>query len=593
VSLLPTAILTLLAFAQARNVLEKEIARNLLAQASTAMAQIDWMLFERLENVRTWTQLEVLQEVRIGDIDKRVSHLLADLKSGHEVYDQIFCTTREGKIVAASDQLLLGQLASPQPTWLSASFGRTTVSLEPLSFPSPLQDTKLVLRAPIPDAFRSGETIGTLYAVFDWDQILHILNAKEQHAAANSEGRRTILLDREGRIIAASSLLRRPELFLSSPVSSWLPSRAMPTHVKTVAGDPLGLPEVLVGIAQSRGYQHFPGFGWSTLVIQPTPQAFSSIHRMGFSFLILLAFTAVIAIGASLLIASQLARPILSLTAFTRRFAQGRPLPALPSTGLREVGELTASFFQMIQDLERSREQLVRAAKLAVVGEMAAAMAHEVRTPLGVLRTSAQMLQREPRLSAEGQEMAGFIVSETDRLNRLIATLLDLARPRPPVFHKEDIHRIIRRAVELLAQRATRKQIRVEEHFQAASATIPCDGEQLLQVFLNLFLNALQFLPDKGVLMVRTESTPEHLMVTVADNGPGVSSAHRERIFDPFFTTRPDGVGLGLTIVQQIVHTHGGEIFVRDNPGGGACFCLSLPRVRSTDNHDETTSISG
>src|SRR5262252_2609655 len=89
VSLLPTAVLTFLAFVQARTALEKEIARNLLAQASTAMAQIDWMLFERMENVRIWTQLEVLQEIRIGDIDKRVSRVLADLKIGHEVYDQI------------------------------------------------------------------------------------------------------------------------------------------------------------------------------------------------------------------------------------------------------------------------------------------------------------------------------------------------------------------------------------------------------------------------------------------------------------------------------------------------------------------------
>jgi signal transduction histidine kinase len=289
------------------------------------------------------------------------------------------------------------------------------------------------------------------------------------------------------------------------------------------------------------------------------------------------------AISASLFIAAQLARPILTLTDFTRRFARGQALlPPLPG-GPGEVGELTTSFFQMIQDLERSREDLIRAAKLAVVGEMAAAMAHEVRTPLGILRTSAQMLQREPQLSTEGQEMAGFVVSETDRLNRLISTLLDLARPRPPVFHEEDVHRIIRRATELLSQRAARQRIRIEEQFQTESAIILCDGEQLLQVFLNLFLNALQILLPNGTITVRTELVQEHLKIEVADNGPGIALQHRERIFDPFFTTRADGVGLGLTIVQQIVHTHRGEISVHDNPGGGACFHLRFPRSRSTN----------
>lgn len=586
VSLLPTAMLTFLAFAQARTALEKEIARNLRAQASTAMAQIDWMLFERMENVRIWTQLEVLQEVRIGDLDKRVSRVLADLKIGHEVYNQIFCTSREGKIVAASEQFLLGQQVSPQPTWLSVSFAGTSVTLEPLTLPSLLQETKLVFRAPIQDAFRPGEILGTLYAVFDWKYIFHILDDTEQNAPTDGGGRRAILLDREGRIIALSSLLRRPELLLSSALSSWLPSRSTYTDVRTATGTPLDLPEVLVGTAQSHGYQHFPGFSWSTLVIQPTPQAFSPIQRMGVSFLLLLAFTGVIATCASLLIASQLARPILTLTDFTRRFARGQTLSSPPATGPREVRELTTSFFQMIQDLERSREDLIRAAKFTVVGEMAAIMAHEVRTPLGILRTSAQMLQREPHLSAEGQEMAGFVVSETDRLNRLISTLLDLARPRPPVFREEDVHHIIRRATELLSQRAARLRIRIEERFQEGSALILCDGEQLLQVFLNLLLNALQILPTAGIITIRTELGQKDIAIEVADNGPGILPQHRERVFDPFFTTRADGVGLGLTIVQQIVHTHEGTITVHDNPGGGACFRLWLPRSRSSTNND-------
>jgi hypothetical protein len=109
ISLLPTVALTFLSFIQARGTLEAEIARNLLFQASTAMTQIDGMLFERLANVRTWTGLEVMQEIRIGDVDKRVSHMLADLKAGHEVYDLLFCTTADGNVVG-------GEKSAPSST---------------------------------------------------------------------------------------------------------------------------------------------------------------------------------------------------------------------------------------------------------------------------------------------------------------------------------------------------------------------------------------------------------------------------------------------------------------------------------------------
>src|SRR5262245_60582780 len=121
VSLFPTAAITLLGFVQARKALEVEIGRNLLVEASAVMDQIDWMLFERLENVRTWTQLEVMQDLRVADVDKRVSHVLADLRTDYGVYDRIICTVPDGRIVAASDSYLVGEYVPSQPPWLTAA----------------------------------------------------------------------------------------------------------------------------------------------------------------------------------------------------------------------------------------------------------------------------------------------------------------------------------------------------------------------------------------------------------------------------------------------------------------------------------------
>jgi len=578
VSLLPMTGLTVLSFRQARKGLETEIARNLLVEASAVMTQIDWMLFERLENVRTWTQLEVMQEIRIGDLDKRISHLLTDLKAGYEVYEQLACTAND-RVVAASDPDLLGQHVPAQPAWLTATLPKGTVRLDPLSFaPSAAH---LLIQAAVPDSFRQGATLGTLSASFDWTEVFRILDQVEQEAAEGPATQRmALLLDQEGRIIAASSLARQRGLLQSPALASWSAQkqqRLADRGVTTVDGRSFGTTEVLMGYAHSHGYRSFSGFSWSTLVLQPTPQAFLPIQHMQFSFVLFLTITCALAVAASFFIAGALARPIHRLAEFSRRFARGGAVETPPAVGRGEVGELTQAFTQMVRDLERSREELIRAAKLAVVGEMAATMAHEVRTPLGILRSSAQMLQREPHLSAGGHEMVRFVVSETDRLNRLVSTLLESARPKPPAFAFHDVHAIIEHALELLAQRAARRQIALTAELHATPATLWCDSEQLLQVILNLVLNALQILPEDGAIIVRTTTDAECLIVEVADNGPGIPLEIRPRIFDPFFTTREEGMGLGLTVVQQIIKAHSGMITISESSSGGACFRCTFP----------------
>jgi signal transduction histidine kinase len=546
------------------------------------MTQVDVMLFERLENVRTWTRLEVMQDLRVGDIDKRLSRVLTDLRVGHEVYALLFCTaTGSDTIVAASDAQMLGrQQVIPSP-WRQVRFAGTLIDLSPLSTEVRAQHMQLGLHATIPDAFQAGHVLGTLHVMFDWEQIFHILDQVEQTDVSENRGRMALLVDRDGHVLAASSLLRQRGLLFEAIPMTWT-GKQQPAHtVIKVDGQPFTSTEVLVGYSPGKGYQHFQGLGWSTLVVQSTPQAFQAIRRMAWSFLALLFITGVLATAASLVIASRLANPIVTLTDFTRQFTMQRLPPTPPDRGSGEVGELTRAFLQMIDDLERSREELVRAAKLAVVGELAAAMAHEVRTPLGIVRSSAQILQRERQLSPRGQEMAGFIVSESDRLNRLVSTLLDLARPQPPLFRSEDVHAIIQHAIELLQSRAVRREISIHPELQATSPIVPCDREQLMQVFLNLLLNALQVLPRGGAVTVRTLMAPDTLRVEVSDNGPGIPLAQRRRVFESFFTTREDGIGLGLAIVQQIMRAHGGDITVDDSPTGGACFRLTLPLTRN------------
>ncbi|OIQ85455.1 sensor protein ZraS [mine drainage metagenome] len=568
-SLLPSMLLTYLTFRVTGEAMRGEIKQGLQVQAATVSQDIDKMLFERLQNAQTWRQLEVTQDIRVKDIDKRLSNFLAELKTGYrDVYLELFCTDRSGRIVASSDPSRIGSRESRAEDISSGGNLDSPIRLETLQLTGPDNAAVLPIAAAVPSMFDSGQ-LGELYLLFNWAQIYHILDlaARSGHALA--------LVDRDGRIIAASAELRSHGAMLQTIPAAWM--RGGKKGVGTFDGAPLHLGEVMVGFDRSPGFQQFPGFNWTTLVIENSQQAYIPVRQMAMIFLLLLALTSAFAVGFSMLVAGRIARPITALTAFTRRFMQDKMLPQAPPPSGGEVGELIEAFVQTVRDLDQSRGDLVRASKLAVLGELAAVMAHEIRTPIGILRSSAQMLAREPDLGNEARELTGFIESETERLNRLVSTLLDSARPRAPKLQPTDLESVLRHSADLLAAQADKKDIRIDLSLGAPHALVEVDDEQMTQVLLNLLLNALQILPHGGRVAISTRQEAGRLVVDIADDGPGIPPQELSRVFDPFFTKRDGGVGLGLAVVQQIVSAHGGEIHAGQSPLGGALFTITLP----------------
>jgi signal transduction histidine kinase len=338
---------------------------------------------------------------------------------------------------------------------------------------------------------------------------------------------------------------------------------------------------VLVGAATSEGSPPFDGLGWHTLMIEPTSVSFGPIWALLWAMVGVLLATLLIGLWISSRVANRIASPIVALTAFTQGFRQGQvSLPAMPSGATSEVDELHHAYTEMIQALEQSREQIVRAGKLAVVGEMAAIMAHEVRTPMGILRSSAQLLQRQADLDDRQRELIGFIFSETERLNRLVTLLLECARPNPPHFMSHDLLEIVDSVIALLESRVERAGVTLSRQSDGGDVMLSCDREQMMQVFLNLILNALSFVGEGGRIRISTHRDEDTLWVSVADDGPGVPPELRQRIFDPFFSRREGGIGLGLTIVQQIVQAHGGTLSVGESTWGGASFNLRFDHLQ-------------
>ncbi|MBI1283906.1 MAG: two-component sensor histidine kinase [Thiobacillus sp.] len=572
VGLLSAILLASLAFVKARAAVQAEIERNLVIQAATIAADIDKMMFERLQNAATWSHLDIMQDMQIRDVDKRLSHFLADLHTGYkDVYLDLSCVDNAGRVISSSNAARLGLSEKPQPPWSSASLSGANVALEP---PTASQDGALVMRVPVASAFAGG-TLGQLRLTLDWTGIYDVLDQ-----ATSGSGRMLAVLDGQGRLIAASRELREHGLLLGYGLADWRKGAAR-TNVSERPGSPILDSDVIVGSAISRGYANFPGFGWTTLVIQPLDQAFAPVHRMAVIFMGLLGLIMLLTFSMATWVSREIARPITALTRFARGYMRNKVLQAPPVAHGGEVGELTEAFVQMVRDIDQSQQNLVRASKLAVVGEMSAVIAHEVRTPLGILRSSAQMLQRESGISEEGRELVGFIESETERLNRLVSAMLDTARPRAPAYSGVDMHKLIGNSIAMLGAQAGKKQVVVTASLRAARPLIECDEEQITQVLLNLLMNGLQILDHGGRIEITTRDDDRYLTIEIADDGPGIDPTERTRVFEAFFFKREGGIGLGLAIVQQIVNSHGGEIEAAESGLGGALFRIRLPRIQA------------
>jgi len=561
-----TTVIGALSFFQFRNALRSEIAGNLRFGATAMMQRVDTFLFAHVENMRVWRGIEVMQDIRVKDVDKRLSHFLSNLRAGQDkVYDVLLCTDAQGHVVAASEASYIGRDAPSLSGWRAVpGQGLDPISVTIASTAS--QTSAIVLRTTIPNAFGEG-TIGYLYAFLDWRAVEDLLDG-----AVNHGSRGLLLADREGVVLGASAALRARSQIQGLRLERWeLPPSGAASYIHK--GTDLGDGELLVGVATSEGSPPFEGLGWHTLMIEPTKVSFGPIGALLWTMVGVLLVTLLAGLWISSRLADRIVSPIVALTVFTRGFRQGQAnLPAPPAGATAEVEELHRAYTDMIHALEQSREQVVRAGKLAVVGEMAAIMAHEVRTPMGILRSSAQLLQRQPDLDDRQRELIGFIFSETERLNRLVTLLLECARPNPPHFMLHDVLEIVDSVFALLESRAERAGVTLSRESDGDGVVLSCDREQMMQVFLNLILNALSFVAERGRVRVSTHRDDDALWISVADDGPGVPPALRERIFDPFFSRREGGIGLGLTIVQQIVQAHGGMLSVGESTWGGASF---------------------
>jgi signal transduction histidine kinase len=234
----------------------------------------------------------------------------------------------------------------------------------------------------------------------------------------------------------------------------------------------------------------------------------------------------------------------------------------------------------MASELDRVQRDLVEAEKFAFVGELAAGVAHEIRTALNVLGSSAQILERSlpPESDPESAELAEMIRAEVRRLAGVVNDLLTLARGRPLAVEVGRLSEPLLRAAAFVAPQAREKGVRIERAIPAEEAPVPCDPELIYQVGVNLLANAIEALGHGGCIELRVlEPEGGFGGFEVRDDGPGIPAELSGRIFQPFVTARHGGVGLGLTFVKRVVHDHRGTVSLESKPGAGTCIRILLP----------------
>lgn len=227
--------------------------------------------------------------------------------------------------------------------------------------------------------------------------------------------------------------------------------------------------------------------------------------------------------------------------------------------------------------LQESFDQMRKVDRLSALGELSAAMAHEIRNPLGSIKGGIEIIEEGFDKNSRKYEFVDIIKKEIARLDRIISEFLTYARPRPPHKSMNFINEIIHSVVTLLGREADRQGVKVNLELSEVIPELMMDGEQVKQAILNVLLNAIQAIGEEGAVTVNTCIKDGVLQVSVRDNGKGISEEEAEKLFDPFFTTKDEGTGLGLSISYQIIKAHGGDIDIARPEGGGSEFIMTIP----------------
>jgi signal transduction histidine kinase len=568
--LLPGIVLTLIAERSARDALQPLIGAQLAREATHTAEGLSAVLRRERATLATFAQQDLMREIRVADIDKRVSMALATLCEGSPARLAYLVVEPAGRVVASSDPSLLG----PRPGWLQAAWlgSEEEGVFGPLP-PAPAQEPRVVMTAPVRDPDEPAQQLGTLVGILDWGSLTAVTTSVRDDLAAQGMAADVLVTTPDGTVLGGARSAAAGEL----PSSALAPS---PGARRSASHSAYWLDERGKQIV---GHAALPDDlpDWRILVVEPRGHALAPVRRLSARLALTMGVALLAALALAAVAARRVVRPLARLTHAIHGLADGdaSALP-VPVQSEDEVGTLARAFNEMAANLDAAQRELVEAEKFAFVGQLASGVAHEVRTALGVLGSSAQMLERSlpADVGEQSIELAEMIRAEVGRLAGVVNDLLTLDRVRPLRLEAVRLWEPLRRAVAFLEPQAREKAVKVVPGGPADGPRVSCDPDLVQQIAVNIVVNAIQAAPLGGRVEVRVlEAVDGYGGFEIRDDGPGIPESIRDRIFQPFVTAREGGVGLGLTFVKKVVHDHHGWVGIESAPGRGTRVEVRLP----------------
>jgi signal transduction histidine kinase len=531
------------------------VEREGLAHADAAVGtldKLDRLLFERYRNLLSWAGLEVMQDILVDDIDKRIAGTLRGLRMEYGVYSTLYCLDAAGNVVADGSEFPRTGNEAAAPWFISVMAGERWYQSAEFS-PG---ETAPVVRfaAPIRSPIAAPGPIGVLVVEVDPDAIASVLDDLQERMISLGHVPRLRLMDR-------GTVGNLPPL---EGGRAWRVETGQDGH------------QEVTGYAESGGFRDFQGFHWVLAVAEPMAATLAPLQRTRRVMLAVGVIAALVSLAVASLLSRGLARPLEVMTEAARAIERSGELSAsLPVVAEDEIGALARTFNHMLHRLRLAQRQLVQHERLTAIGQVAAEVAHDLATPA---TTIANLSRRLLKGSAEGSrqhEQLQLVLDSAVYVQGLVSRLLAFARSEQPEPRPIHLAEVIGDAL-----RRTRDGAQIELHVDGSLPDLLGDATAITRLLVNLLENAVEAAGPEGKVWIRArhDTVTGAAEIEVGDDGPGISEAVRNHLFEPFVTTKgQEGTGLGLAIGYRIARDHGGTLALVDGQAGQTTFRVRLP----------------
>lgn len=544
--------------------LASHFSRKMILQSSSdemrvlaiVLSQLIQKQFSFLEN-----NLETIQEgesviraLEYGGKDaEALSTYLLDQRTRYPIFEDLMIYSKEGHCIGSTD-----------PDWFKIrgkSYAFFKKGLEEFNFPT-IYGTESagkvqLVSAPILDS--SQDVIGVIVAIIRLNAVYDLMSEK----IGLTENRDAFLLDEDLRFITPAK--DGPEELAKSHLAS--------TTLRERLRDDSWVGEYLnyEGVKVLGTALKIPGYSWYVVVERRYEGVVQQVRAIqSFVFIVSMGLLLIFVV-ASLLISRSVTQPLLQLVKSTRAIGAGHlNEPIEMRSQIEEVDFLAVEFERMRRKvaqaqvrlkerLEESEAARIESERLAAIGTLASGLAHEIRNPLNAM--SLLLSRLESKLNgADGKDIVKDVFGEVARLDRLVNSILDYARPVLLDRKEIDVRSLVNSCLEFYDPLLTEKNVEATFNVRGSQATIYGDEDKLKQCLINGIQNAIEAMPTGGKLMITCDTEGSFVVLDIADTGSGFTVDSRKKLFSPFFTTKPSGSGLGLSNVQKIISAHGGSV---------------------------------